>query len=66
MLLRELGALMPLPLGLAVGALADMGVQVRTALIFWRARQAGSQSVAGSLPLSAGILHNCEQVARLR
>ena len=31
---------MPLPLGLAVGALADMGVQVRTALIFWRARQA--------------------------
>lgn len=65
-LLRELGALMPLPLGLAVGAPADMGAQVRAALIFWRARQAGSQSMAGSLPLSAGILHDCEQVARLR
>ena len=65
-LLRELGALMPLPLGLAMGALADMGTQVRTALIFSRARQAGSQSVAGSLLSSTGILHNCEQVACLR
>lgn len=61
MLLRELGALMPLPLGLA-----NMGAQVRTALIFSRARQAGSQTVVGSLLSSAGILHDCEQVACLR
>ena len=52
---------MPLPLGLA-----NMGAQVRTALIFSRARQAGSQTVVGSLLSSAGILHDCEQVACLR